>query len=74
MQQQHGFQPLGPADGPVKTAIFAKNGFKVFGYEQHAGLARPDRLTALKADYEAAGGARSNLRYGYVATSPARSG
>jgi hypothetical protein len=67
MQKEHDFKPLGPADGLVKNAIFAKNGFRLFGYDQHAELAVPDRFAALKANYERDGGLRSNLRYGYVA-------
>ncbi len=66
MQKQFGFAPLGPADGPVKRAIFAENGFRIFGYDQHAELATPDRFAAIKAQYEHAGAERSNLRYGYV--------
>jgi predicted TIM-barrel fold metal-dependent hydrolase len=66
MQQRHGFAPLGAADGVVKKAILAENGLRLFNYEQRAELARTDRLAALKAEYEASGGGRSNLRYGFV--------
>ena len=66
MQRAHGFAPLGPADGPVKRAILAENGLKLFGQKPHAGLGRGDRFAALKAEYEAGGGARSNLRYGFI--------
>ena len=66
MQRRFGFARLGPADGPVKRAIFAENGFRIFGYDRHAELAKPDRFSALKAEYERAGAERSNLRYGYV--------
>lgn len=66
MQKQHGFAPLGAADGPVKTAIFADNGLRVFAYSRKAELARPDRFTIMKANYERNGPSRSNLRYGYV--------
>ncbi len=65
MQRKHGFAPLGPADGPVKTAIFGGNAMRLYGYQRRADLAT-DRFAALKADYERAGPARSNLRYGYV--------
>jgi uncharacterized protein len=67
MQKQHGFAPLGPADGPVKTAIFGENVAKLYGYDRHAELGRPDRLAELKKEYERLGADRSNLRYGYVA-------
>ena len=67
MQQKHGFKPLGPADGPVKSAIFSGNTARLYGLEKHAELTRHDRFAALKADYVANGGRRSNLRYGYAA-------
>jgi hypothetical protein len=66
MQQKYGFAPLGPADGPVKRGIFANNGFRIFGYDRHAELSRPDRFAELKHDYLAGGADPSNLRYGYV--------
>ncbi|MBV9784401.1 MAG: amidohydrolase family protein [Acidisphaera sp.] len=66
MQAKHGFAPLGPADGPVKQAILAKNGLRIFGYDEHAELATPDRFAAMKDEYEHRGAERSNLRYGYV--------
>ncbi len=70
MQQKYGFKPLGPADGPVKTAIFSGNTGRLYGLEKHAEIVAHDRLAALKADYVANGPGRSNLRYGYV-TRPA---
>jgi len=66
MQKKHGFTPLGPADGPVKNAIFAENGFRLFGYKKDAELAKPDRFAEMKAQYERNGVERTNLRYGYV--------
>jgi len=66
MQKQYGFAPLGAADGAVKNAIFSENGFRLFGYKKETELARPDRFTAMKAQYESEGAERSNLRYGYV--------
>jgi predicted TIM-barrel fold metal-dependent hydrolase len=67
MQKKYGFKPLGPADGPLKTAIFSGNSARLYGInQQHAELMRHDGLAAMKADYLANGGARSNLRYGYV--------
>ena len=67
MQKKYGFEPLGPADGPLKTAVFGGNSARLYGLDQHAELYRHDRFAAMKADYDAAGGGRSNLRYGYVA-------
>ncbi len=63
MQQKHGFKPLGPADGAIKTAIFSGNSARLYGLEQHAELTRHDRFAALNADYQAHGPRRSNLRY-----------
>ena len=72
MRKAHGFAPLGAADGPVKRAILGENVARLYGFRREAELGRPgDRLAALKADYEAAGGGRSNLRYGYVLPSRA---
>jgi len=66
MQQKYGFKPLGPAEGPVKTAIFSGNTTRLYGLRQHAALTRTDRLAAIKADYRKNGPGRSNLRYGFV--------
>ena len=66
MQQKYGFQPLGPADGPTKTAVFGGNTARLYNFDQHAGLAAPDRFAELKADYVNNGPGRSNLRYGWV--------
>ena len=66
MQKRHGFKPLGPADGPIKTAIFSGNTARLYGLEQHAELVNKDRFAAIKADYQLNGPGRSNLRYGYV--------
>jgi hypothetical protein len=67
LQKKYGFKPLGPADGPVKSAIFGGNSARLYNFpQQHAELAQPDRLAEMKADYLANGPGRSNLRYGYV--------
>ena len=66
MRQKHGFQPLGAADGAVKTAIFSGNSARLYGLEKHAGIVNQDRFAAIKADYQENGPGRSNLRYGYV--------
>ena len=58
---------MGAADGPVKTAIFSGNTARLYGLQKQAELTRHDRFAALKAEYLANGGARSNLRYGYAA-------
>ncbi|MGE0221872.1 MAG: amidohydrolase family protein [Acetobacteraceae bacterium] len=66
MQKRHGFPPLGAADGPVKSAIFADNSARLYNVPKHAMGPVSDRFAALKARYEEAGPARSNLRYGFV--------
>ncbi|HWC63538.1 MAG TPA: amidohydrolase family protein [Rhizomicrobium sp.] len=72
MRKKYGFAPLGPARGPVKTAIFGDNNARLYGIDQRkAGLElRQDRFAALKRDYEKAGPDPSNLRYGYVNRAP----
>jgi len=68
MQKKYGFKPLGPADGPLKTAVFGGNSTSLYGLErQHAERVNHDRFAAMKADYLTNGGRRSNLRYGYIA-------
>jgi hypothetical protein len=67
MQRRYGFAPLGAADGPVKTAIFGDNNARLYNYQRQAALGlQGDRFASIKAEYDAAGGDRSNLRYGYV--------
>jgi hypothetical protein len=69
MRKQHGFAPLGPADGMVKSAIFGGNAAALYNVHVKAALGdiRGDTIAAIRAEYLAAGGERSNLRYGYVA-------
>lgn len=68
MQRTHGFAPLGPADGPVKTAIFGGNNARLYGVNPAVAAAEAagDRFALLKRDYLARGAAPSNRRYGYV--------
>lgn len=69
MQKQHGFKPLGAADGPVKSAIFGDTNARLYdvdiGKRTDIGPGR-DRFALMKDEYERQGPARSNLRYGYV--------
>lgn len=73
MQKQHGFVPLGPADGIVKSAIFAGNSARLYAVDVRAaqGTIPGDKIAAIKAEYVAMGGMRSNARYGYVARATA---
>jgi predicted TIM-barrel fold metal-dependent hydrolase len=67
MQKKYGFAPLGPADGPVKTAIFGGNNARIYRFtpQQRAALEN-DRFAHAKAIYDKHGGDRSNLYYGYI--------
>src|SRR6185436_5056699 len=73
MQKKHGFKPLGPAESPVKRAIFGGNTARLYGLKPK--LAQRDltvdKIAAMKAEYLAAGGQRTNARYGYIARSRA---
>jgi predicted TIM-barrel fold metal-dependent hydrolase len=72
MRKQHGFAPLGPADGVVKSAIFAGNSARLYNLQVRTALGAlsTDKIAAIKAEYLAMGGLRSNTRYGYVDRSP----
>ena len=67
MQKQYGFQPLGPADGPIKTAILGGNNARLYRYplKQKAELVH-DRFAQLRERYEQSGEGRSNRTYGYI--------
>ena len=69
MQKKHRFAPLGAADGLVKSAIFSSNAARLYRLDVKAALGpiNVDRIAAIKEEYLASGGSRSNLRYGYVA-------
>jgi len=65
MQKKYGYAPLGPADGPVKRAIFGENSARLYRYDRRAEL-KTDRIALAKATYEREGPGRTNKRYGYV--------
>jgi uncharacterized protein len=69
MQKKHGFRPLGPADGMVKSAIFGGNAASLYNVHVKAALGAitNDKIAAIRSEYVAAGGERSNARFGYVA-------
>ena len=67
MQKRFGFRPLGPADGPVKTAIFSGNSSRLYDYKAPDRWSKMDRFAALREQYLQSGSHRTNLRYGYVA-------
>ena len=72
MQKRYGFKPMGPADGPVKSAILGETNARLYKYDKRAAAAlATDRVAAAKDRYEQVGTSRSNLRYGYVLKSRA---
>jgi hypothetical protein len=66
MQKKHGFKPLGAADGPVKSAIFAGNAAKHYKLDpsKAQNTLGTDEISAMRTYWA---GNPSNLRYGYVA-------
>jgi len=66
MRRKHGFAALGPADGPVKRAIFGGNSAHMYKYDVKKAEWRDDRFASVKAAYERRGRDPSNLRYGFV--------
>ena len=67
LQKKYGLAPLGPADGPVKTAIFGGNNARLYGYKpgERAALAG-DKIAQYKEIYASHGAGRTNLAYGYA--------
>jgi len=68
MQRQHGFAPLGAANGAIKRAILGENGPRVYGIERKVTERRwgDDGLARQRAAYHSGGAQRSNLAYGFV--------
>jgi hypothetical protein len=52
----------------VKSAIFSGNAARLYNIHQRAALGTlsDDKIAAIKAEYVAMGGTRSNARYGFV--------
>ena len=69
MQKKHGFAPLGPADGAVKSAIFAGNAARLYELDVAAAQGASATMTSPPCEANSSHSApnRSNLRYGYVA-------
>ena len=73
LRERHGFEPLGPADGPIKRAIFGGNNARLYRFDARSRPALDgDALALAKAAYQREGGLRTNLAYGFVAGRPAR--
>ncbi len=72
LQKQHGFDPLGPADGAVKNAIFGFNSARLYNLDLSA-VNNPmthDTFAEIKRQYRESGqieALRGNKRYGYIA-------
>jgi hypothetical protein len=64
--RKHGFAELGPANGPVKRAIFGETSAKMYRYDVKKAAWRGDRFADIRSQYERQGRDPSNLRYGYV--------
>ena len=80
MQQKHGLRPLGPANGAVKNAIFGLNAARLYGVpltmdkaaiDLDKAAITADKIQRMRAEYQAEGGHRTNLAYGYVARTAA---
>ncbi len=67
LRKKYDLKPLGPADGPVKTAIFGGNNARLYNFkrEQRAAL-ETDRIAQYKEIYAREGAGRTNLAYGYA--------
>jgi hypothetical protein len=76
MQAKHGFPPLGPANGAIKNAIFGLNAARLYNVpltmdkaaiDLDKAAITADQIQKMRAEYQAEGGHRTNLAYGYVA-------
>jgi hypothetical protein len=67
LQKKYALQPIGPAEGPIKTAIFGGNNARLYDFhpQQRAALEN-DQLARYRALYEKHGAGRTNLAYGYA--------
>jgi hypothetical protein len=72
MRKKHGFAPLGPATGPVKTQIFGLTSARLYNINLRADYPRltTDRFAQIKEEYRLAGklnDLRDNLAHGFIA-------
>lgn len=68
LRRAHGYAPLGPADGEVKSAILGLNSARLYGLDVPA-LQRAhadDAFARFKQEYEAAGPERATLAKGFI--------
>jgi predicted TIM-barrel fold metal-dependent hydrolase len=67
IQKKYGLAPMGPADGPVKTAILGGNNARLYNHTpKMMGEVQNDHLAYCKSIYDKHGGERTNLAYGYI--------
>src|SRR5687767_3700550 len=67
LQKKYGLAPMGPANGPVKSAILGGNNARLYGYTpKMMGSLENDRLAYCNSIYDKHGGERTNLAYGYI--------
>jgi len=67
LQKKYGYKPLGPADGPVKNAIFGGNNARLYNFKaQQRAEIEHDKIAYHKEIYERVGEGRTNLAYGYI--------
>src|SRR6266511_4082602 len=69
MQKNNKFAALGAPDGLVKSAILGGNSARLYRIDVKSAQSAitTDKIAAIKGEYVAMGGLRSNTRYGYVA-------
>jgi hypothetical protein len=67
LQKKYGLAPMGPADGPVKSAILGGNNARLYGYTpKMMSQVLTDKVAYYKSLYEKHGSERTNLAYGYI--------
>ena len=70
MRKQHKFTALGAADGRSRppSSVATRPSSTTSARGRRSARSPTDRIAAIRAEYVAAGGERSNARYGYVST------
>jgi predicted TIM-barrel fold metal-dependent hydrolase len=73
LRRRFGWNPLGPADGPVKRAILGGNAARLYGVDPAAcagPLRDPGPLARIRDEYRRRGGRPSHQAYGFVLDEP----
>ena len=67
IRTKYGFAPMGGADSAVKRAILGENNARIYGFTPALKQTLlDDRVAQCKRAYDALGGDRTNLAYGYA--------